>query len=1153
MKHSLIFLIFFLVASIFFNLAFADDLTHDEVDSMVIPSSGGITISDVKQKVVTLNAKGGLTEAEKEELADLTAIANYAEDIKKYRGFITMIDKFIAENKGKTKEQLIPNRQKIISEHEIERLKDEEKLKKGAASLSDYKNNIQKLIDQLTGYVAKLTSLPKDAQQKILVNTDKIIENQNLLTGTSLNSLTKSRIMKLYVENESLTQENTLIQYSLDNNLTSLEILNNQLAALKEELAKIDVAFDLITKKIDTIRRESVLNEQYKQLAENKNIAPTHPLIKILQDENTQYIARLEKSFDEVNRFKKINSQLEALISRTKKIETDLNSQVELFNDTVFLSKILFNQRQYIPTYDIPINLGERISGLQVDQYNYNSELEHLNTPELFIKAKIEQNEIKEEIDDQTKQTLEKLLLDRKATLTNLNNELITEINTVVGVQINYSKYIKLKDNLSSTIYEQMFWSQSSQKIGKSWLKDFVKNLEEELKNAKSFTEKITYKYTFNFFVFLGYLFILMGLAILFLGKRIHNRIVTLSKAVGRFSKDNHLITIKSLLLSLLKTSSLPLMLLGSLILSKIFFSFELEQNSSVYNHPVLVMGLCYVWFSLFYCYLMKPNGIFEQHFSQKMTHKGRILQMLIFILILFISTLVIFKLFKPETFSYDVLGQAVFIILNVSLGVIFILRIKNKLTIDDSIWSKIIGLIIIGALGLETVLAYLGYFYSAVRIAELLILTYFIILAYSLIYITILRSLSLAARRLNFKRMQEARAQRIEEEKQHKDHKDAEFADEKILSDSIDEVMPISEISHQSEQLLKYLLISVFAIILYAIWSDIIGLIQYIEYIKFYNILGEDGEVAKTINLMDILLILYCLLITYIVIKNIPGVLQVLVFQRFTTIGKFSYSIVSIITYVMIAFCVIFCSSKLGLRWEQLQWLVAALSVGLGFGLQEIFGNFIAGLIILFERPIRIGDVITIDGHSGIVSKIRIRATTITEFNRKDYVVPNKTFITSPIVNWSLNDPITRLDIAVDVAYGSDVELVKETLRQIGNECHYLAKEPQPTILFVGFGASNLNFEFRVYVAKTSERNVVLDMINTEVYKRFNELGIEIAFDQMDVYIKNTHNDQEIKVSHVDYKKNGEPNPKLVNKNDALAYDSSQKDTKETKEENKK
>ena len=104
-----------------------------------------------------------------------------------------------------------------------------------------------------------------------------------------------------------------------------------------------------------------------------------------------------------------------------------------------------------------------------------------------------------------------------------------------------------------------------------------------------------------------------------------------------------------------------------------------------------------------------------------------------------------------------------------------------------------------------------------------------------------------------------------------------------------------------------------------------------------------------------------------------------------------------------------------------------------------------------------------------------------------------------------------------------------------------------------MGFGASNLNFEFRVYVAKTSERNVVLDMINTEVYKRFNELGIEIAFDQMDVYIKNTHNDQEIKVSHVDYKKNGEPNPKLVNKNDALAHDSSQKDTKETKEENKK
>lgn len=116
----------------------------------------------------------------------------------------------------------------------------------------------------------------------------------------------------------------------------------------------------------------------------------------------------------------------------------------------------------------------------------------------------------------------------------------------------------------------------------------------------------------------------------------------------------------------------------------------------------------------------------------------------------------------------------------------------------------------------------------------------------------------------------------------------------------------------------------------------------------------------------------------------------------------------------------------SLGVSWDKLQWLAAALSVGLGFGLQEIFGNFVSGLIILFERPVRIGDTVTIGTFSGTVSKIRIRATTITDFDRKEVIIPNKAFVTERLINWSLSDTVTRVVIRLGVAYGSDLDKVK-------------------------------------------------------------------------------------------------------------------------------
>lgn len=154
-----------------------------------------------------------------------------------------------------------------------------------------------------------------------------------------------------------------------------------------------------------------------------------------------------------------------------------------------------------------------------------------------------------------------------------------------------------------------------------------------------------------------------------------------------------------------------------------------------------------------------------------------------------------------------------------------------------------------------------------------------------------------------------------------------------------------------------------------------------------------------------------------------------------------------------------------LGVTWNKLQWLVAALTFGLGFGLQEIFVNFVSGIIILFEWPVRIGDTVTIGNFSGTVRKIRIRATTITDFDRKEVIIPNKAFVTERLINWLLSDTIMRIIIKLGAAYGSDLDKVKATLLQAIQSNNKIMSDPALSVFFTDFGDSTLNYELCFYV----------------------------------------------------------------------------------------
>jgi potassium efflux system protein len=176
---------------------------------------------------------------------------------------------------------------------------------------------------------------------------------------------------------------------------------------------------------------------------------------------------------------------------------------------------------------------------------------------------------------------------------------------------------------------------------------------------------------------------------------------------------------------------------------------------------------------------------------------------------------------------------------------------------------------------------------------------------------------------------------------------------------------------------------------------------------------------------------------------------------------------------------------------------------VGLGFGLQEIFANFVSGLIVLTERPIRIGDVVTVGDVSGTVARIRARATAVVDFDNKEVIIPNKAFITERVVNWTLSNQTTRLLLKVGVAYGSDIGLVQRVLLAAVRRHADVLESPPPSVVFADFGDSSLDFEIRAFVGTFDRRLRVRHEILSAVEQVLRENGIEIPFPQRDLHIR--------------------------------------------------
>ena len=264
-----------------------------------------------------------------------------------------------------------------------------------------------------------------------------------------------------------------------------------------------------------------------------------------------------------------------------------------------------------------------------------------------------------------------------------------------------------------------------------------------------------------------------------------------------------------------------------------------------------------------------------------------------------------------------------------------------------------------------------------------------------------------------------------------------------------------------------------------------------------------ETLEELRPITLADVGLAVLVVILTLIAATDAPAFVEMAIVQRIHYDIGVRYAIIAILRYVLIVAGTIMAFSLLGISWSTVQWLVAAMTVGLGFGLQEIFANFISGLILLFERPIRIGDTVTIGETIGTVTKIRIRATTVTDWDRKELIVPNKEFVTGRLVNWTLSDNVLRIIMQVGIAYGSDTELAEKVLYETAREHPLVLDDPTPVVLFKAFGTSSLTFDLRVYIGDIAHYFPVWHDLHMAIDKAFRAAGITIAFPQRDTHLK--------------------------------------------------
>jgi len=460
----------------------------------------------------------------------------------------------------------------------------------------------------------------------------------------------------------------------------------------------------------------------------------------------------------------------------------------------------------------------------------------------------------------------------------------------------------------------------------------------------------------------------------------------------------------------------------------------------------------------------------------------------------------------QPNEAWKESLGRIAFIVAALSIGVLSYRVLRRRGPVLQSIPESergysplyrargLVGPLALGVCLFLVVLAALGYYFAALSLGPHVGATVRLAFVLALLQPIVLRWLPLARRR----------------------HA-ARTAQTPVVEEAGVDAVKALGATPADRHLVGNLTAAVLVVGILFIWSDVLpaldALNQYelwsVSTSRTYEVTTDAGVETRTgtlvvpITVGNVLKALILLTGSFAAARYVPSLLDIVVLSRLKLSAGVGNAVTTLLGYVLVLFGVLSSAGAVGLSWSQVQWLAAAVSVGLGFGLQEIFANFVSGLILLFERGIRIGDTVTLGGVTGEVKRINIRATTIVDWENKELIVPNKEFVTGQLTNWTLSDTILRLSVVVGIAYGSDTKLAEQLLLETARKNPNVLDDPAPLVVFSNFGDNSLNFELRVFVPHVRYRLQARHQLHMKIDEAFREAGIEIAFPQRDLHLR--------------------------------------------------
>lgn len=1080
-----------------------------------------ITLTEIQQKIQIIKDKQNLAEELKnrilaayyegeDNLSEWQTQESQAETFKQAMNSLPLEAKQLARQLSEEEANLKSRKQEKFALVPTDEL--EQRLIIEKSRLSDLDAEISRVEVQ----ISDLLNRPQLIREKIAELKNKQAssqQEQQLLASKNADNLLEKEARQIQLDTRIRLLNSTLKTLELENISDPLRLQLQKdrvhLLSLKREQLTQTIA-DLDNFLLER-RQQAIDKEQAALLQAEKEAEGKHPLIRTATKENMRYNRSLQEVNKNMEQYLLQNNEMQG---RYKQLEKDFQSaeqKINLAGLSPVLGNLLREQRRNLPQRKQFSSLGESIQNeialSSLETFKLDEVKKSLSDVNQALLSRLNQ-QLPDGLDDNEKLTirteLRMLLNDQKDLVVRLAAAYAEYARVLGDVDFTLQQMLASADKFGAYLDQRLLWVPSAPVITQDYLKDIYHSLLWFLapSNWLQVTVDILQGIKDSPWI------VPMPILIIGLHWRFKKAIKTALQALlqksinnpyaGGFAQTMHGLADLVML-------SLPI----PLVLLLIAWVLELNHDAATFSRAFadgLVAASIPMLVLQFFYRLFRPDGLAQVLFQWQ----ARTLQLLygqlkwariVIIACIFVVTITGSELFSAHSYA---LGRTAQIILMLTMAYVLHrlahpLRGLGKHFYQFShswisrlryVWYAIAimgPLVIIG-------FAVAGYYQSALELQDKLIMSVRLVFMTALFHALALRWLTVTKRQLA-----------LENARQKRKQADLSTAGAEGAFPPDDNLHDISKINQQSNKLLN----TVIAVILLAgcwmIWSDILPAFSIFERIELwqYSQTVEGKEVLQPITLVNLLIGLMYAAFTIVFVSNFPALVDLLSVGKFAMTAGSRYALIQLVRYSLVAIAFLAIANELGGSWAQVQWLVAALSVGLGFGLQEIFANMVSGIILLFERPIRVGDTVTVGDVTGRVSRIQMRATHIVDWDRKELVVPNKTFITERLMNWTLSDTVTRVVILIDVAYGSDVELVEKIIKEAIKETKLVVDDPEPMVSFIGFGESSLNFKVSVYARELGDRIPLTHQLHTKIYSTFQQYHIEIPYPQRDVHIR--------------------------------------------------